>query len=200
MAEARREPTRFIILGLGNPGSQYALTRHNVGYWVADLLAAEMGGKIASHRAPAEWCQGIWHEKQVVIARPVTFMNLSGIAAQFLLKRFDESLESLLVVHDDLDLNVGIIKMKLLGGHGGHNGVKSISQTLGSNAYGRVRIGIDRPPGRQDPAEYVLGTPRKEERILLQNAAERAVGMIEAYLKEGAQAAMNQFHQKKEPI
>lgn len=198
----------WLIVGLGNPGPQYAGNRHNVGAMVIDELAARdasgAAGSRASfktHRARARVAQirlgarpGGAPGPTVLLAVPSTYMNTSGGPVAGLLKYFDLPIERLVVIHDELDIDAGAVRLKRGGGEGGHNGLRSVSQSLGSKDYLRVRVGIGRPPGRQDPADFVLRDFAKAERgdlpLLLDDAADAAVGLIEA----GLEATQQRFH------
>jgi peptidyl-tRNA hydrolase, PTH1 family len=152
----------WLVVGLGNPGERYARNRHNVGYRVANHLAAEIGGRFSAHRSRALVVEGRLAPvggrpgPRIVLAKPSVFMNESGGPVAGLLGYYQVPLEKLLVVHDELDLPFGEVKVKDGGGEGGHNGLRSISRSVGSRAYRRIRLGVGRPPGRMDPADYVL--------------------------------------------
>jgi PTH1 family peptidyl-tRNA hydrolase len=165
----------WLVAGLGNPGSRYAGNRHNVGYQVVDRLAVEMGGKFSTHRSRALVLEGRLPPvagrpgPRVVLAKPSVFMNESGGPVAGLLKFYRVPIEQLIVVHDELDLPFGVLRLKQGGGEGGHNGLRSISRSTDSKNYLRVRLGIGRPPGRMDPADYVLKDvpPSEREELLL---------------------------------
>jgi peptidyl-tRNA hydrolase, PTH1 family len=181
-----------LVVGLGNPGAEYADTRHNVGFRVVDLLATRAGGgRFSRHRSNADVLEGRLAGRRVVLAKPRTYMNVSGGPVAGLVKYFGGEL---VVVHDDLDLGFGVVRLKLGGGEGGHNGLRSISASLGTKDYLRVRFGIGRPPGRQDPADFVLkrfsGTERKE----LEFAVDLAADATEALLTDGLEPTQNRFH------
>jgi PTH1 family peptidyl-tRNA hydrolase len=184
-----------LVVGLGNPGPDYADTRHNIGVGVLELLAARAGGgRFSRHRSGADVLEGRLAGRRVVLARPRTYMNVSGGPVAGLVRYFGVPVDDLVVVHDDLDLGFGVIRLKRGGGEGGHNGLRSISTSLGTRDYLRVRFGIGRPPGRQDPADYVLkrfsGTERKE----LDVAVDLAADATEALLADGLEPAQNRFH------
>jgi peptidyl-tRNA hydrolase len=188
-------PGPALVVGLGNPGPEYAETRHNVGFRVVELLAARAGGgRFSKHRTNSDVLEGRLAGRRVVLAKPRTYMNVSGGPVAGLVRYFSVSPQDLLVVHDDLDLGFGVIRLKLGGGEGGHNGLRSISSSIGTKDYLRVRFGIGRPPGRQDPADYVLkrfsGTERKE----LDLAVDLAADAVEALLADGLEPAQNKFH------
>ena len=195
LGELSMAPGPALVVGLGNPGPAYADTRHNVGFGVVDLLAARAGGgRFSKHRSNADVLEGRLAGRRVVLAKPRTYMNVSGGPVTGLVRYFSVAAEDLVVVHDDLDLGFGVIRLKRGGGEGGHNGLRSISASLGTKDYLRVRFGIGRPPGRQDPADYVLkrfsGTERKELEFAIDLAADAA----EALLADGLEPAQNRFH------
>jgi PTH1 family peptidyl-tRNA hydrolase len=187
----------FLVVGLGNPGPGYAGNRHNVGAMVLDELAARAGirlstGKGARSRALSG--EGRLAGRRVVLARPLTYMNESGGPVRGLLDYHHLPVEDLVVVHDELDLPFTTVRLKRGGGEGGHNGLRSISRSTGTKEYLRVRVGIGRPPGRQDPADFVLkdfsAVERKELDLLIGEAADAA----EALLVRGLEAAQNEVH------
>lgn len=189
-------PGPALVVGLGNPGPEYEGTRHNVGTRVAALLATRAGaGRFSAHkRSNADIAQGRLAGRPVTVAVPRTYMNLSGGPVAGLVQYFSIPPTEVIVVHDELDLDFGVIRLKRGGGEGGHNGLRSISKALGTKDYLRVRFGIGRPPGRQGPADYVLkrfsGVENKELDLGLDLAADAA----EALLSEGLEAAQNRFH------
>jgi peptidyl-tRNA hydrolase, PTH1 family len=188
-------PGPALVVGLGNPGPEYAETRHNVGFLVADLLATRAGARFSVHkRSNAEIAQGRLAGRPVTVAKPRTYMNVSGGPVAGLVRYFSVPAEEVVVVHDDLDLGFGVIRLKRGGGEGGHNGLRSISQSVGTRDYLRVRFGIGRPPGRQDPADYVLKRFSTPERKELEFAVDLAADATEALLDEGLEPAQNRFH------
>ncbi|PFG32331.1 aminoacyl-tRNA hydrolase [Sanguibacter antarcticus] len=193
----------WLVVGLGNPGPQYAGNRHNVGHMVLDLLAARHRATFTAHRSRAAVAEarlgvlpGGAPGPRVVLAKPSTYMNTSGGPVAGLAQYFDVAPEHVLVVHDEVDIPFGDVRCKSGGGEGGHNGLRDITKALGTRDYVRVRTGVGRPPGRMDTADYVLkdfGTvERKELPFLLDDAAD-AVEMI---LTEGLLAAQGKFHTK----
>jgi len=182
-----------LIVGLGNPGRRYQGTRHNIGARVIDTLARR------HHVALRE--EG-WADvgaltldgARVLLARPQTYVNVSGTAVADLRRRHRLPLENLLVAFDDLDLPVGQIRLRAKGGHGGHNGMRSIIEALGSEEFARLRVGIARPPEGVDPADYVLSRFSKEEQAQLDEAVERAADAVEAFVRRGIEAAMSAFN------
>jgi PTH1 family peptidyl-tRNA hydrolase len=188
-------PGPALVVGLGNPGPDYAATRHNVGFRVVELLAARAGGgKFAKHRSNADVLEGRLAGRRAVLAKPRSYMNVSGGPVAGLLKYFSVEPADLVVVHDDLDLGFGVIRLKRGGGEGGHNGLRSISQSLGTKDYLRVRFGIGRPPGRQDPADFVLKRFSGAEAKELDLAVDLAADAAEALLADGLEPAQNRFH------
>ncbi|PTR30439.1 peptidyl-tRNA hydrolase [Rhodococcus sp. OK519] len=184
-----------VVVGLGNPGPQYEKTRHNIGFMVADVLAGRVGGKFSAHkRSGAEIVQTRLVGRQVILAKPRSYMNLSGGAVSGLARFFSVKPESIVVIHDELDLDFGTIRLKQGGGEGGHNGLRSISQSLGTKDYLRTRVGIGRPPGRQDPADYVLKPFSSVERKELDLVCEEAADAVELVLQLGLEAAQNRLH------
>ena len=188
----------FLVVGLGNPGPGYAGNRHNVGFMVADLLAERVGGRFKRHgKTHAEVCEGRlggYGGPRVVLAKPLSYMNRSGGPVSGLLGFYKVPVERLVVVHDELDLPYGVLRLKRGGGEGGHNGLKSISKSLGDKDYVRVRFGIGRPPGRKDPADYVLEDFSSGERKELLLFLEQAADAVEAVVTDGLEKAQNSYH------
>ncbi|MDJ0394015.1 aminoacyl-tRNA hydrolase [Rhodococcus sp. G-MC3] len=184
-----------LIVGLGNPGPQYETTRHNVGFMVADVLAGRMGAKFSSHKkSNSDIVQARLGDRSVIVAKPRTFMNLSGQPVAALARFFSVEPADVVVVHDELDIDFGSIRLKLGGGEGGHNGLRSISQHLSTKDYLRVRVGVGRPPGRMDAAAYVLKSFSAAERKDLGVICEEAADAAELVLRAGLEAAQNQVH------
>jgi len=185
---------RWLVVGLGNPGPQYAGNRHNAGFMVADLLAARVGAGFRRDRSRVQAASGRLAGLQVIIAKPASFMNLAGPPIAAIAGFYKIPPDQIAVVHDELDLPFGTIRLKLGGGDGGHNGLRSLTRALGTRDYYRVRVGIGRPPGRQDPADFVLrdfaASERKEVPLML----ERAADAVEALLRLGLAPAQNEFH------
>jgi peptidyl-tRNA hydrolase, PTH1 family len=187
----------FLVVGLGNPGPGYAGNRHNVGAMVLDEIAARAGirlspGKGARSRAVSG--EGRLAGRRVVLARPLTYMNESGGPVRGLLDYHSLSPENLVVLHDELDISFGAVRLKRGGGEGGHNGLRSITRTTGTKDYLRVRVGIGRPPGRQDPADFVLKDFSSTERKQLDLLLAEAVDATETLLARGLEAAQNEVH------
>jgi peptidyl-tRNA hydrolase, PTH1 family len=188
-------PGPALVVGLGNPGPDYSETRHNVGFRVVELLAARAGGgRFSKHKSNSDVLEGRLAGRRVVLAKPRTYMNVSGGPVAGLVRYFSVAPADLLVVHDDLDLGFGVIRLKLGGGEGGHNGLRSISSSLGTRDYLRVRFGIGRPPGRQDPADFVLKRFSGAEKKELEFATDLAADATEALLADGLEPTQNRFH------
>ncbi|RVW06274.1 aminoacyl-tRNA hydrolase [Rhodococcus spongiicola] len=184
-----------IVVGLGNPGPQYEKTRHNIGFMVADTLVGRLGGKFSAHkRSGTEIVQTRLVGRQVILAKPRSYMNLSGRGVSGLAQFFSVEPGNIVVIHDELDLDFGTIRLKQGGGEGGHNGLRSISNALGTKDYLRTRIGIGRPPGRQDPADFVLKPFSSVERKELDLVCEQAADAVELVLHLGLEAAQNRLH------
>ena len=193
----------WLVVGLGNPGKEYAGHRHNVGFKVADLLASRLGAKFGrSKRAHAEVAEGrlahhmghIGGGPKLILVKPLTFMNLSGAPVVALAQFFKVPVDNVVAVHDELDLPYGQVRAKRGGGEGGHNGLRSMSKSLGTKEYARVRFGIGRPPGRQDPADFVLSDFTAAERKELEFLVDRAADVAEAVVLEGVEWAQNKYH------
>ena len=203
--------TPWLIVGLGNPGPSYSGHRHNIGAMVVDELAARVGANLRSHKAravasevripaptggPPGGAPAGAPGPRAVIATPLTYMNESGGPVASLMSFYKVSVENLIVIHDDLDIPFADVRLKLGGGEGGHNGLRSITKSIGTRDYLRVRVGIGRPPGRMDPADYVLhdfsGTERTEVPLLIGDAADAA----ERLVTEGLIAAQQQWHSR----
>jgi peptidyl-tRNA hydrolase, PTH1 family len=185
----------LLVVGLGNPGPQYAKTRHNLGFMVADLLAGRIGEQFKVHkRSGAEIVTGRLGHRPVVLAKPRTYMNESGRQVGPLAKFYSVMPADIIVIHDELDIDFGRIRMKLGGGEGGHNGLRSVANSLGTKNFQRVRIGIGRPPGRKDPAAYVLESFTAAERPEVPAICEQAADATELLIEVGLETAQNQVH------
>ncbi|MFI7541167.1 aminoacyl-tRNA hydrolase [Actinoplanes sp. NPDC049599] len=191
------EDAPWLVVGLGNPGREYAANRHNVGFAVADLLASRVGARFGrAKRVVAEVAEGQlgFGGPKLIVVKPLTFMNLSGSPVVALSQFFKVPVENVVAVHDELDVPFGQVRVKRGGGEGGHNGLRSMSKSLGSKEYARVRFGIGRPPGRQDPADYVLSDFSAVERKELDFLVDRAADVVEAVVLEGVEWAQNKYH------
>jgi PTH1 family peptidyl-tRNA hydrolase len=185
---------RFLLVGLGNIGKQYENTRHNIGFWVADELARRHQLTFGKPERKAVCADGIIAGKRVLIAKPQTYMNLSGEAVRALCDFYKIPNTHIMVVHDDLDLPLGTLRIRPSGSAGGQNGVKNIIQHLGTQDFARVRCGIGRPPGRQDPAAYVLQPFAGDDVITATIMRDRAADAVETWLREGLDIAMNRHN------
>ena len=185
----------LLVVGLGNPGPNYAQTRHNLGFMVADLLAARLGSAFKAHkRSGAEIVTGRLGGRSVVLAKPRCFMNESGRQLGPLAKFYSVPAADVVVIHDDLDIDFGLIRLKIGGGEGGHNGLRSIASALGTKDFQRVRIGIGRPPGHKDPAAFVLENFTAVERPEVPTLCEHAADATELLIELGLEPAQNRVH------
>ncbi len=184
----------WLVVGLGNPGPTYAANRHNVGAMVLDVLGGRVGGAFRTHKARAAAVEGRLGGHRVVLAKPSSYMNESGGPVAGLAQFYQADVENVVAVHDELDIPYGELRLKRGGGEGGHNGLRSITRSLGSKEYVRVRVGIGRPPGRMDAADYVLrdfgGAERKDLGVLLEQAADA----VELIVAKGLLEAQQQVH------
>jgi PTH1 family peptidyl-tRNA hydrolase len=187
----------FLVVGLGNPGPAYRGNRHNVGFMVLGVLAERVGGRFSKHKARADVLEGRFGPPpapRVVLAEPRSYMNESGGPVAGLCGFYKIPVERLVVVHDELDLPYGSLRIKRGGGDNGHNGLRSITRSLGSREYLRVRFGIGRPPGRMDPADYVLRDFSPAERKDLDYNVDRAADAVETLVRHGLEAAQNSYN------
>jgi PTH1 family peptidyl-tRNA hydrolase len=190
----------WLVVGLGNPGPQYAATRHNVGVMAAERLVDSMSGRLSAHRrCHAEVYEGrlgpIGHgATRVVVARTRGYMNESGGPVAFLCEFYKVPLDQVIVIHDELDIDPHALRLKRGGGDNGHNGLRSMRRSLGSGEFHRVRLGIGRPPGRQDPADFVLRPFPASERTDVELLCAEAVDAVEVLVREGLPAAQNRFN------
>jgi peptidyl-tRNA hydrolase, PTH1 family len=184
----------WLVVGLGNPGPSYAGNRHNAGHLVADVLANRMGGRFKAHRARAEVVEGRISGRRAVLAKPRSYMNESGGVVVSLGRFYKIPPERTVVIHDELDIPYGTLRVKLGGGDNGHNGLKSVRRALGTADYHRVRFGIGRPPGRMDPAAFVLKDFSSTERKELDLHVERAADAVESLLADGLERTQNVYN------
>ncbi|MDL2122570.1 MAG: aminoacyl-tRNA hydrolase [Deltaproteobacteria bacterium] len=187
----------LLVVGLGNPGDAYVTTRHNAGFMVLDEVAESFSISIEKRKFDALFGRGLIEDSEVILAKPMAFMNLSGIPVQKILNYFKIPFEDMLVIHDDIDLAFGRLQIKENGGHGGHKGLKSIIETVGGNNFVRLRIGIGRSEEKIDVANYVLGKFSTNEKKLLDRITKRARDAVVATTCKGAKKAMNLFNDKK---
>lgn len=188
----------WLVVGLGNPGPEYAMNRHNVGFMVADLLASRMRGKFKAHKSRARVLEGRLgtpgvSSHRVVLAEPMTYMNLSGGPVAALRDFYKVPPERIVVVHDELDLDYGRLRLKSGGGDNGHNGLKSLSKSVGREYY-RVRFGVGRPPGRMQVADYVLKDFSSTERKELDYFVDRAADSVESLIVDGLERAQSAYN------
>ncbi|HQV70571.1 MAG TPA: aminoacyl-tRNA hydrolase [Thermoflexales bacterium] len=184
-------PERRIIAGLGNPGKEYAQTRHNAGFHALDKLAQKHGLTFTKMMSRGLVALGEIAGNKVALVKPQTFMNESGVCVGPVMKFFKSSAANLIVVYDELDIPPGSLRLRKNGGSGGHNGMKSIITHIGTQDFARLRVGIGRPPGRMDPAAFVLTPYAKSELELMQLTYGRAAESIERWMTEGIDRAMN---------
>ncbi len=186
----------WLVVGLGNPGPDYAGHRHNVGQMALSQLASDMGATFKSHKANALVAEG-WVRPggpKLILAKPNTFMNLSGGPVANLLKFYGIEPANLIVLHDELDIDFDVVRLKSNGGHGGHNGLRDIIAAIGTNEFNRVRIGIGRPPGRQDAADFVLSNFNSSEREVLPHVLAHVCDAVDTIATEGILAAQQRFN------
>lgn len=185
----------LLVVGLGNPGPVYAKTRHNLGFMVADLLAARAGSTFKAHKkSGADVATGRLAGRPVILGKPRSYMNESGQQVAALAKFYSVPAAELVVIHDELDIDFGRIRLKFGGGVAGHNGLRSVASALSTNDFHRVRIGIGRPPGRKEPAAFVLENFTAAERADVPVMCEQAADATELLIKLGLEAAQNQVH------
>lgn len=181
----------YLVIGLGNPGMKYQNHRHNIGFMVVDYVAKEWGGAITKGQAKSLTMTHHLGDVRVVLAKPQKFMNESGRSVAALHKFYKIPLNRMIVIYDELDLPLGTIRMRPEGGTGGHRGMRSIQNEVHSQAYPRMRVGISRPPGRMDPAHYVLKDFSEDEIHIVTNILERSVTCLEHFIDRGIEDAMN---------
>ena len=183
-----------VIVGLGNPGLWYRSTRHNIGFRCVDSMAREWGIRVSDRRAKAVLGRGNHAGEEIVLAKPRTFMNNSGEGVAYLLTRFASRPEDLVIVYDDMALPLGRLRLRRAGSDGGHRGVQSIIESLKTQAFPRIRLGIGSPPLEQDSVAYVLGRFSGEEDTIVARAVEAVVAAVDCMLEEGFDEAMNRFN------
>ena len=187
----------LLVIGLGNPGGEYEGTRHNVGAEAVAMLAHRLGVKLGAYRGPAWVAHKVVEERELILARPKTFMNDSGVAGARLARDFKVPLASVVVVYDELDLKLGRLRIRSRGGTAGHNGLRSLQAHWRSQEFPRVRIGIGRPPAAKDPIDYVLGRPSGPELEVLERACARAGEAILAIASAGVEQAMTEYNRQE---
>ncbi|MFC4389310.1 aminoacyl-tRNA hydrolase [Gracilibacillus marinus] len=183
------------IIGLGNPGRKYEKTRHNVGFMVVDELLKRHGWTLQKQKFNGLYTMETLHSEKVLFVEPQTYMNLSGECIQPLIDYYQIDVEDIVVIYDDLDLPLGKVRLRQTGGHGGHNGVRSLIDRLNTKQFNRVRFGIGRPITPIPVVDYVLGTFSKEEEEVLHNSIQHAADAIEAWMNQSFQQVMNDYNQ-----
>jgi PTH1 family peptidyl-tRNA hydrolase len=184
----------WLVVGLGNPGPEYVNTRHNAGFKVVDALGENLRATYWKEEAGARTAALRLGDEDLVLVEPQTYVNLSGKAVAKLAVAYDVPVERVLVVHDDLDLPLGVVRAKRGGGHGGHNGLRSINEQLATGDYPRVRVGVGRPPGRMDPADYVLEPVRGVAADELEASVPTAAQAVIHVLEHGVDSAMREYN------
>ena len=184
----------FLIVGLGNPGREYKDNRHNVGFMLIDRLCVRLNARMSRVQAKALVGSVSYEDRKLILAKPQTYMNLSGQSIQSLARFYKLPLENMIVAHDDLDLPFGTIRIRPGGGPGGQKGVASAIERLGTKDFRRLRIGIGRPPGRMDPAAYVLQDFARSDLVLLSEVLDHAADAVLTFVTEGLNVAMNKFN------
>ena len=186
--------TTYLLIGLGNPGREYRDNRHNVGFMLIDRLAVRLDAHGMKVQSKAIVTTASYHERRLILAKPQTYMNLSGNSAQGLLNFYKVPMENMLIAHDDLDIPFGTLRIRPKGGPGGQGGMASTIEKLGTNGFARLRIGIGRPPGRMDPAAYVLQDFSRDEMRVLSEIIDRAADAALEFVINGVNAAMNKYN------
>jgi PTH1 family peptidyl-tRNA hydrolase len=187
-------PDTYLIIGLGNPGREYRDNRHNVGFMLIDRLIVRLNARGMRLQSKAIVTSAMYEERKLILGKPQTFMNLSGGSVQGLLNFYKIPLSNFMIVSDDLDIPFGTIRIRASGGAGGQRGVASTIERLGTKDFPRIRIGIGRPPGRMDPADYVLQNIPRDEMSLLSDVLNHAADAVLAFVKDGLNKSMNQFN------
>lgn len=184
----------FLIVGLGNPGREYRTSRHNIGFMLLDQMAKRDGETFSRFEARALIVKTRYLDHRLILAKPQTFMNNSGQSARSLVHFYKVPFQRMMVAYDDVDLPLGKLRVRPSGGSGGHRGMKSIIESMGTEDFPRLRIGIGRPPGRMDAADYVLQDFRKEEQMQLTDILDRSIEAVLTFIAKGIDEAMNQFN------
>jgi len=189
----------YLLIGLGNPGREYQSNRHNFGFMFIDRLAVRLGARGLKVQSKAIVTNTTYEDRRLILAKPQTYMNLSGQSAQGLLHFYKLPMENMLIAHDDLDIPFGAIRMRPGGGPGGQKGVASTIERLGTKDFARLRLGIGRPPGRMDPSAYVLQNFSRDEMKILSELLDRAADAALEFVVSGLDKAMNKFNGSIEP-
>lgn len=190
----RNEQQTYLIVGLGNPGAEYRLTRHNFGFMVLDALAEHWSVQLKKIKFQAVYVEDRFKGNKVVLAKPLTFMNESGRSVAPLMRYFKVPTENMLVIHDDLDLPLGTLRIRPSGSSGGQRGIESITKLLGTQEFPRMRLGINRPPGQMEPKDYVLKNFLPNEEELKKIVLRQAIEAIECFIENGLTTAMNRYN------
>ena len=192
--QGQADPPSLVIVGLGNPGGEYAGTRHNIGFWCLDRLAKEHSVTFSRRNRSALVGEGVIEGRRVALAKPRTFVNRSGGAITYLLARFRVSPQKLLIIYDDINLPVGKLRLRPRGSAGGHNGIKSIIEAVGTQDFPRIRVGVGRPSSDGNQIDHVLGAMSPEEQEATDDALKRVVQAVSSLLIEGIDATMSKFN------
>ncbi|MBM3714049.1 MAG: aminoacyl-tRNA hydrolase, partial [Actinobacteria bacterium] len=184
----------ILIVGLGNPGRDYCKTRHNIGFAVVDRLLEGLISQVTYYKFNAEVFEADYKNTKLLIVKPLTYMNNSGTSVKHFINQYFSEIERILVIHDDIDIEFGLVKLKIGGGSGGHNGLESLVKHLGNTDFDRLRFGIGRPPKKIDPAAYVLSGFKRIELKSLDNIIDRAAEAIKDYIEFGIDYAMNKYN------
>lgn len=183
-----------VIVGLGNPGKKYEPTKHNVGFWAVDQLSDRWNVPFQKEKWHSQVAEGMVQGEKVILLKPLTYMNLSGEAVGAVVRFFQLEWEDLLVIYDDMDIPLGQLRLRQKGSAGGHNGIKSIIEHLGTKQFNRIKIGIDRPPARMSVVDHVLSPFSEDDHVLAADAAINAAKATESWLTDGFLIAMNKFN------
>jgi len=198
-SDPNQEDSRYLIVGFGNPGRQYKCNRHNVGFMLVDNLAKRLGTTFSRMESRALVTKNTYLDKRLILAKPQTYMNLSGQAVASLVKFYKIPLENLLIAYDDVDLPLGTIRLRPMGGSAGQKGMRSTVERLGTEEFPRIRLGIDRPPGAMQAADYVLQDFSKDEIEIVNHVIDRATDATLVFVTEGLDVAMNKYNTHNAP-
>jgi PTH1 family peptidyl-tRNA hydrolase len=198
-SDPNQEDSRYLIVGFGNPGRQYKCNRHNVGFMLVDNLAKRLGTTFSRMESRALVTKTTYLDKRLILAKPQTYMNLSGQAVASLVKFYKIPLENLLIAYDDVDLPLGTIRLRPVGGSAGQKGMRSTVERLGTEEFPRIRLGIDRPPGAMQAADYVLQDFSKDEIEIVNHVIDRATDATLVFVTEGLDVAMNKYNTHNAP-
>ncbi len=198
-SDPNQEDSRYLIVGFGNPGRQYKCNRHNVGFMLVDNLAKRLGTTFSRMESRALVTKTTYLDKRLILAKPQTYMNLSGQAVASLVKFYKIPLENLMIAYDDVDLPLGTIRLRPMGGSAGQKGMRSTIERLGTEEFPRIRLGIDRPPGAMQAANYVLQDFSKDEIEIVNHVIDRATDATLVFVTEGLDVAMNKYNTHNAP-